>query len=496
MRRAQVVQNALATVVQMLVVGASYFVLYRFVYQQLGIEALGIWSSVLAVTSVSRLSQLGLGPSLSRFVAQRLAQNDHDGVIAVLHSGQLMIGLFTGVASLAIALSAPFFLHLFVQEASLAAGLSLVPWALLSLWINALSGVQQAGLDGAQRMDLRSLLVTLSTLLYVGISLMWLPHFGVLALAYAQVIQAATLYLGTSLLLRRRLGAVPLLPTRASKPVVKEMLAYGLSIQALAGLTMVLDAATKALLSTYGGLAMVGWFEMANRLVTQIRSLLSAASQALVPAFAHAQAVNPEEVRLMYKDSYGLFLFVCPPIFGLSVLATPFISEVWIGHYEPLFVNSVYMLSVGMYLAMFSTPAYTANLGLGTLAPNAWAGAFIMGVLVTLGPLLGMFWQGEGVVAAYSAGFGFGGAALLAMWHYRYRLPLRDLLPAENLALCAATSVATGAGLLGYYWARPGFGLYPVLAYATLAWATLVLPVVWRHPMRPRLQRLVLRRAT
>jgi O-antigen/teichoic acid export membrane protein len=49
---------------------------------------------------------------------------------------------------------------------------------------------------------------------------------------------------------------------------------------------MLYDPITKALLTKFGGLSLVGYYEMANKLIYQIRSLKVSANQILVPAFA------------------------------------------------------------------------------------------------------------------------------------------------------------------------------------------------------------------
>ena len=60
--------NALMAVMQVVVIGGSFVVLYAFVERTLGIALFGVWALVLATTSASGIANLGLGNSAVKFV--------------------------------------------------------------------------------------------------------------------------------------------------------------------------------------------------------------------------------------------------------------------------------------------------------------------------------------------------------------------------------------------------------------------------------------------
>lgn len=53
MKETQVLKNAMMAVLQTLVMGAILFFLYRYLLRTIGVEQLGLWSLVLASTSVT-----------------------------------------------------------------------------------------------------------------------------------------------------------------------------------------------------------------------------------------------------------------------------------------------------------------------------------------------------------------------------------------------------------------------------------------------------------
>ena len=60
------------SLVQVVLVGISLFILYRFLLRSIGIERMGVWSVVLATTSVANVANLGISASVVRFVAKYL----------------------------------------------------------------------------------------------------------------------------------------------------------------------------------------------------------------------------------------------------------------------------------------------------------------------------------------------------------------------------------------------------------------------------------------
>jgi O-antigen/teichoic acid export membrane protein len=78
-------RNSLYAVGEVVVSGLSLFLLYKKVVNTLGVEALGVWTLVLATTSLGRFADIGAASGLSRFVASAKA-------VALASSGMLALG--------------------------------------------------------------------------------------------------------------------------------------------------------------------------------------------------------------------------------------------------------------------------------------------------------------------------------------------------------------------------------------------------------------------
>ena len=265
------------------------------------------------------------------------------------------------------------------------------------------------------------------------------------------------------------------------------MIGYGTNFQIVSIVGMMFEPVTKGLLSRYGGLPMVGYYEMASRMILQFRTMIVSANQVLVPVIAALQETAPDSIRTIYRESYRLMVYLSVPLFSGLMAAIPVISELWIGVYEGTFVFFAMVLTVAWFLNMLISPAYFANLGTGQLLWNT-VGHVVIGVLnLILGVVLGVLYGGIGVVWGWAAALIIGSSLILLSYHAGHWIPLRDLLPEESRGLCIAGGVGAVIGLFFYYtyyrqWVSPLAGALGVTIYVLI-----VMPFCWFHPMRGRL---------
>jgi O-antigen/teichoic acid export membrane protein len=354
MERRRVLVNAVSSLVQVIVISAVLFIQYGYLLRVVGASGLGIWSLVLATTAVTQFANLGLSGSVVKFVAKYLARNDPDAVVRLLQTAVTTVGVLMAVA---LALAYPLLrlaLRLVVAAESLPAALALLPWALAAFWLLVVAGVFQAGFDGLQRLDIRSGLLIAAALLHLILCFLLVPRFGLVGLGYARVLQNSVTLLAGLVLLKRRLPGLPLFPRRWDKSLFREMFGYGVNFQAISLLNMLYDPVTKGLLSRFGGLSLVGFYEMASRMVQQTRSLLASANQALIPFIAHVQELAPERVKAVYRTSYDLMFYLSLPVFTALAVGAPLIS---VSGSEPMsrtFVASTAMLSAACWVSALS----------------------------------------------------------------------------------------------------------------------------------------------
>ena len=484
MPRRLIVRNASFAMLQVVVSGAVLLILYRYLLDALGAAQLGIWSLVLATTSVSRIAELGLSGSGLKFVAQYLARDEAAQASAVVQTATISIAAFIGLLVLAAYSSIGWILGYVIPPSELELAISLLPYALASFWLSSVAGVAGAGLEGCQRFDLRAYVQMGTHGLYLVSALWLIPSHGLYGVAYAQVFQAALLLLASWLLLRNTLSGLSLIPCRWSRSVFRELLGYGLQFLVISVAQLLYDPVTKTLIAKFGGLELTGYYEMASRLILQLRALLVNANRVLIPVFANLLETAPEDISKLYRENYRLLFYFSVPIYGGILALLPVISEMWIGHYERYFVLFAVWLIFGWALNTLSGPAYFAYLGVGRLRWNT-VGHVLIGVLNgALGFALGFVGGGVGVVIGWVVSLVVGSGLIVYAYHREQGIPLWTLLPRESRLLV----FAAGGGALASWAVYKGFYVTDFAAGpwigAILVYVLAVVYPFWSHPLR------------
>lgn len=492
MQRRVVLLGAASAILQVVVNGVLLFFLYRFLYGALGVAKLGLWSLVMATTSLSNLANLGLSASVVKFVAKHMARGEEEKASLVIQTSTLSLGAFFAALSLAAFLLINWILHLVLPAASIADGRALVPFSLASMWLIVVSGVFQSGMDGHQKVYLRNYLLIAAMVLNFSACLLLVPRYGLMGVAYAQVFQSGLMLVASWVVLKKLMPLLPLVPWRWDRKLFAEMVAYGVNFQVITVSTMLYDPLTKSLLAKFGGLATTGYYEMASRLTQQVRALIINANQVLVPTIANLLEKDPGSIRKVYVDSYKLILFTSFPVFSALAALTPVISKLWTGQYEPDYIFLAILLAVGWQLNTLAAPAYFVFAGVGILRWNTVSHVAIAVLNLGLGVLMGSFWGGQGVVAAWVVSLAVGSAIIPAAYHRREGIPLSCLLPRSEAALFAGCALGTVISLALFATMKSQLG---TLALAGLVGVVLVASqgyFLWTSPTRRRLTGWVL----
>jgi O-antigen/teichoic acid export membrane protein len=433
MDRNALTKTSLLLTAQVVVSAITLFGLYKFIFRTLGPANLGLYSLVLATTGVARFTDLGLSGSLGRFVARYRALNNQEQAGLVIETGVISVVTILAVVCL---LAFPLLLIVLrnvVPVEKIAMAKALLPWAVASIVVGSGASAIQGALDGCTRLDLRAILVTAANVVFVMLAVV-LSHFhGLIGLAWAQLIQALLLIVFGWATLRRVLPCLPAVPFRWRWTLFREMLGYATAYQ-VAGISLLFcDPLTKGLIAKFGSLADVGIFEMANRVILQVRSLVIAPQQPVLPLAAGAEEKGGGAVTRLYAQAFKGLVAVLLPTVAVLVASAPLVSLLWLGSINWLFVHLVVVLALAHGLQMLTVPAYFALLGVGR-ASSVAAGNLVsaLGNLV-FGVPLGLYCGIAGVIAGSIAAMLAGSALLIILFHRQYAIPRSVLAPAGAL---------------------------------------------------------------
>jgi len=483
MRKEQILRSATSSVIQIVVASVVLFFLYKTLLRSLGPGDLGVWSLVLAITSIAQVANLGITGSIVKYVATYQATNDTEKLTILIETATLTVCVvFLALMPLAY-LAGRYLLHFALEGVSYVAAVSILPHALVAFWIMMVTSIFQSALYGMHQVPLRNLLLIADSILYLVACSFLAPKFGLSGLATARVFVNAFILFANWIALKRHIPGLPFTPRRWNKGVFREIAGYSLNLQIISLLTILCDPVTKGLMSRYGSISAVGYYEMANRMIQQCRSLLVNANQVLIPEFAHLSALAPEKITAVYIRSYRLLYYLALPLFSAIIAAAPVISVFWIGRYERDFALSSIILGIGWLLNTLCVPAYFASLGTGDLRWNVRSHT-AMGVLnVILGLALGSFFGSYGVIAGWMVSLIVGGAMLGLAYHVENGISLKELLPASSrlLTLYCLCGTADSCGAL--FDSRYGL-TERALDLVTFSVLMAIVTQAWFHPMR------------
>lgn len=448
MQKSKLFFNSIAAIGQVLIVGVVYLILYRYLLVTLGIELLGVWSLIIASTSLALIANFGISTSIIKFVATYYARNDFDRLRKLIFTAAVFIIGTYSIISVVILIAGTYVLPHFIEAKYLSIALEILPFSLLSLIINALGGVISSCLDGIQKNYIKSYIVSFSSIVLFALSVLLTPKFGLKGLIFAQIFQAIIVLVASIYYLSKSIKSIFTLQWNWSKSLFKEIINYGIKMQALSFMQMSFEPITKALLSKYGGLAMVGYYEMASRLVTQLRSLIVSANQVIIPVVAEAKETKETYVKELYIKTFSIVLLFDIVLITGIIITAPIVSFLWIGKIVPFFLFAVVLNSIVAFVNICSNPAYFSYLGEGKLNWLIYSYIAITLLNPILSYFLGIEFNGYGVVVGWNIAFLIGSLLVLFSYHQKNHISLKSLLSLHDLWFIFLASLTS---IFGYY---------------------------------------------
>lgn len=496
------VTNATSSVVQIIVSGVTLVILYRYLLEMIGVAQLGVWSLVLATSSMIQVGNFGLTGIVVKHIAEYDAKGDKKSLAVAVETAVITVTCLSLILIVCAYPASKYYLAFAIGDRLYQDAIEILPLALVAFLVQMITSIYQSGLYGCQLIVQRNGLLIAESISHLTLCMLLAPRYGLLGLAYARVAQNLMTLTASVAFLKSNVSPLSLIPYRWDLNQIKQMLGYATNFQLISFLAMLSDPITKALLGRLGTVSMVGYYEMANKLVQLFRSVIVNANQVLVPAFANLKQVQPQKVSDLYLKSTRLVTYLALPGFGLLGICAPLVSELWVGHYEPVLVWSIILLSTGWLVNTLAVPAYFVCLGTGEMRINVTSHV----AMTLLNVLLALFFcrlvGGLGVVAGWSIAVAIGGLLVNIPYCRRSSIDLRRLVLADDwrLGLCLLTALLVtclGWQTLPKTWevilptlnAPMAWGSTLTSAITIAAYLAIMSIPMWNHSTRNELQR-------
>lgn len=368
---------------------------------------------------------------------------------------------------------------------------AILPYSLLCLWLNIQGGIFAAALDGFQRIEIKNIILTSGSLLYLLLTFMLVPKYGLFGVVYAQIFQAFLSFLFNLSFVKIIFPAYPLMKYRWNKATFKEIFQYSIKFQGITVAQLLYDPITKSLITKFGGLDATGYYEMANRLILRVRSLIISANQVLVPTYATIFEESIENVKNLYIRNMNYVIYLTIPLFLFVIAITPLISVFWIGYYEEYFVNFLVVLTIAWGINIFSAPAYFAILGIGELNWNLISHIIIGALNLILGITMGYFGGSMFVVYAWSIALIIGSSIIPFAFHHRVSLNFSKIIDKENIRLTFYNVIAAIFSWCIFLFFYNKINIFKISLSTLLIYLFFTGYFVWHHSIRINLTKQI-----
>lgn len=380
--RFNVRRNVLAAFLAFVVNVALVAVSYRLLAKVGGVELIGIWSTLFAWASVVRFGDIGMASATLRFISLHDARHEPDIIGGYLDTGVLVNTAIFAVASGSLYLGFERYLPAILGEPAATIARSAVLPLCISIFLSNVAGALTGALQGLHKGYVSSILVTASNVLQLIAAIILIPRLGVGGLAWAQVLQYSLLILMVWLAICLEIG--PRLPNRFRMAHLKTMVLFSLRAQSASLLAGFLEPVSKIMIGRFAGLVTLGIYEVAFKSLWLWRTAVVASVTAMVPSMTSLLAEQRDTVTRLYQRSTILVTSLVAAGCVVIVLMSPVIAAVLIGQASDAYTRFLIILSVGIVISAYGSPAYNLGFVTGALAANIRATAEALVVAVVL----------------------------------------------------------------------------------------------------------------
>lgn len=475
-------RNALTSVVQVGLSSLVLLFLFKTLSKEIGIDGIGQWAVVMAILSLSRVGELGLQTSLVRTLARASADGVGRQTQSAIVSAALIVAA-GAVLTILVILSPIATRLLSAQGAGASPLVPAMPLVAFAAWLSSLANISNGALDGLSRVDLRNASVVCGQLTLLAAAMALTPHYGISGLAFAYLAQCVISFSFSLFACLRLIGCS--WNRQVAKASVPGMLKFGLKIVPSNVLSVTFEPITRFLCLWAGGFETAGRFELASRIVNQVRSLMVFGFQATMSHFASAVE---EELHARTSVAQSVIQLVVPYTFALLIGSFGALSVYWLHSVDYEFLLIAVALAFAWGMNSTVTAAYYALLGMGKPTWTMYSHLLMSALNVALGGLFGFYFGPDGVVLGTCAAIAIG--AYPVARGISKELTLAEFMPASwwrstFLHWIAAVAVLI-ASVVAFRRNEPIIALSVVLAWAAANGIVFVIDgAKWMNANRP-----------
>jgi O-antigen/teichoic acid export membrane protein len=335
-------------------------------------------------------------------VSKYNALQDNDGVVSIVETTIITVAFTTAVMLGIIVLVVNYFSNGFFNESELSILSSILPLVVTAFFVAILGRVHLSVLDGLNQLHHRSYIGIISKLVFIVISILTISRLGLKGLAIANLAQYLASFILTSIYIKLYHKEISIFFPSFKMKYFKEIFKYGFNFQISSIFQAFIDPSVKFYLTSYGGMALVGIFEVAYKYFTQIRQLVVVAVYAMVPTIANRQELNPDKIKSLFLKVLSTLAFTSTALFLLAFSGMPLYLHLIRLESTLTITGFSIIIYAGLLANLIGLAPFIFNVGTGDLKMNTISSGVLALTCSLLAFGLGTVWGGYGVVLGWT----------------------------------------------------------------------------------------------
>jgi O-antigen/teichoic acid export membrane protein len=467
----KVVRNTLFNYLAIISVTLVRFIAMPILIHGLGRDRYGIYATVTSVVGYVGLLDLGIGISLTKFVAEYYARRDFRRLNEMLSTSLLLyIGLGVVGSAILVGFSSLFVQHVFEIPVSLWTEGRYVFWiSAVSLFNGLTLGIFGNLLNGIQRQDVaRTIAIGNSVITYAGSILLIKLGYKLVAFMLFATFMDVLSFLIQMWVAKRMLPEVRFFPRIFRKKELKQIanFSFAMFINQLAARNMgVLD---KLILGIFLPIANVTLYSVGFTLASFAARVPSAVSLASLPAASELMAqdrLHAVHQLILRGIKYTALLAV--PLFTVMSVMAPDIVRLWMGEGYALSARVLQFLLIGYFWLTLSFSGASVMIGIGKPYINTFYALAQILLCSSLSIVMVQFFGVLGAAAGSAMAYSIGGVVYLVHSTYIFKIPLRRLVN-RRVAAQVVLLILPGVLLGMLHYRTPPEGIWGILVQASV----------------------------
>ncbi len=373
------------------------FIIPRMISDHLGQTTLGIWDFSWSFVSYFALVQLGLGGTVSRYVASYRAKDDVEGLNQSVSTVAFFLRSVGWLALVLALITAWLLLPLF--GSSLGDELGTVRWVILfqgtEIAILISLSVYGSVITGCHRWDLQNTVNAIANgLVALGMITVLLLGGGLPTLALVHCVIMIGAELMRWRLVKRVCPELVIKRHLASWATFVEQARYGMKSLLPSVANLLSNQALSLLIVAFIGPASLAIFSRSRSLMATLRTLAAKFGMIVVPTASALQARNdPVALReILLTNPAVISSLMLPVLFTLGIFANQ-LMRLWMGQ-AYVYPGLIAILAIGTYATLVQEPVWSLLSGMnrhGRIAIAKLIAACVSVALLAIG-LWGFHW--------------------------------------------------------------------------------------------------------